>query len=109
MIVLRTCSPSWTQGRALVWVLFSVLALAGCKSGSSIDRTAAQKVSDSFMAYLVSDRVSDAVGEMEPEILGSGGRDQVEVQMRKLFDYCGRPLDSHHFVTTQLSGDWLRS
>jgi hypothetical protein len=51
-------------------------------------------VSDSFMAYLVSDRVSDAVGEMEPEIFQSAGREQVEVQVRKLFDYCGRPLDS---------------
>src|SRR5258708_27245904 len=94
MIVLKTCLPSWTQRKALVWVLFSVVVLAGCKSGSSIDRTAAQKVSDSFMAHLISDRVSDAVGEMEPEIFQSAGRDQVEGQVRRLFDYCGRPLDS---------------
>jgi hypothetical protein len=46
------------------------------------------------MEYLASDRVSDAVGEMEPEMFQSAGREEVEVQVRKLFDYCGRPLDS---------------
>jgi hypothetical protein len=66
--------------------------LSGCKSGSSIDRTAAKKVSDSFMTDLASDRVSDALGEMEG--LETAHRDQVEAQVRKLFDYCGRPLDT---------------
>ena len=46
------------------------------------------------MAYLVADRVDDAVGEMEPEMFQSATRGQVEAQIRKLFDYCGRPLDS---------------
>ena len=55
---------------------------------------AAQKVSDSFMAYLVADRVNDAVGEMEPEMFQWARREQVEAQIRKLFDYCGRPLNS---------------
>lgn len=94
MILLTTRLASWTQRKGPVMALVSLLALAGCKSGSSIDRTAAQKVSDSFMGYLASDRVSDAVGEMEPEVFQSAGREQVEVQVRKLFDYCGRPLDS---------------
>jgi hypothetical protein len=85
---------SRSRRTAKVCVLLSLLALADCKSGSSIDRTAAQKLSDSFMGYLASDRVSDAVSEMEPEIFQSAGRQQVEVQVRKLFDYCGRPLDS---------------
>jgi hypothetical protein len=31
---------------------------------------------------------------MEPEMFQSAGREEVEVQVRKLFDYCGRPLDS---------------
>ena len=78
----------------LLTFLISTLALTGCKSGASIDRTAAKKVSDSFIAYLVADRVNDAVGEMEPEMFQSATREQVEVQIRKLFDYCGRPLDS---------------
>jgi hypothetical protein len=30
-------------------VLMFLLAITGCKSGSSIDRTASKKVSDSFM------------------------------------------------------------
>ena len=46
------------------------------------------------MACLVADRVNDAVGEMEPEIFKWATREQVELQIRRLFDYCGRPLDS---------------
>jgi hypothetical protein len=92
MILLKTGLPFWSE-RPVV-ILISLLVLAGCKSGSSIDRTAAQKVSDSFMGYLVSDRVSDAVGEMEPELFQIARREEVEGQLRKLFDYCGRPLDS---------------
>jgi hypothetical protein len=79
---------------SLFAVIVSLLVLSGCKSGSSIDRVAAQKVSDSFMTYLVADRVNDAVGEMEPEMFQWATREQVEAQIRKLFDYCGRPLDS---------------
>ncbi len=94
MIVLGNASASRTQGTAMVGILVFFLTLVECRSGASIDRTAAQKVSDSFMGYLASDRVSDAVGEMEPEIFRSAGRQQVEGQVRKLFDYCGRPLDS---------------
>ena len=44
------------------------------------------------MNYLASDRVSDAVSNMEG--VQAADRAQVEVQIRKLFDYCGRPLDS---------------
>lgn len=80
--------------RILLVVVVSVFSLGGCKSRSSIDRAAAQKLSDSFMAYLVEDRVHDAVGEMEPEMFQVAPREQVEAQIRKLFDYCGRPLDS---------------
>ncbi len=46
----------------------------GCKSGSSIDRATALKVSDSCMAYVVANRVTDTVGEMDPEICQSAGR-----------------------------------
>jgi hypothetical protein len=38
--------------------------------------------------------VQDAMSEMEPEISQSVTHEQVETQIRKLFDYCGRPLDS---------------
>jgi hypothetical protein len=94
MIFLKTALPSRTQRTVPVWLLVLLLVLVGCKSGSSIDRAAAQRVSDSFMTYLASDRVKDAVSEMEPEIFQIAGREQAEIQVRKLFDYCGRPLDS---------------
>ena len=87
-------APSLWARRSFLVAIVSALALAGCKSGSSIDRVAAQKVSDSFMAYLVADRVKAAVSEMEPEMFQSATHEQVEAQIRKLFDYCGRPLDS---------------
>jgi len=60
MIHLETDLASWTHRKAPGVVLIFLLVLAGCKSGSSIDRTASQKVSDSFMGYLASDRVNDA-------------------------------------------------
>jgi hypothetical protein len=93
MTTSRTFSSLCTRCN-LFAVIVSLLLLSGCNSGSSIDRIAAQKVSDSFMTYLVADRVKDAVGEMEPEMFQSATRGQVEAQIRKLFDYCGRPLDS---------------
>jgi len=94
MTNLKIGSLLWPGRRKLLAVIVSALALTGCKSGSSIDRIAAQKVSDSFMAYLVADRVNDAVDEMEPEMFQEARREQVEAQIRKLFDYCGRPLNS---------------
>src|SRR5215469_6799276 len=81
-----------TRTRALLCALSCLLALTACKSGRSIDRTAAKQVSDAFMNYLASDRVSEAVGEMEG--VQASDRAQFEVEVRKLFDYCGRPLDS---------------
>jgi len=84
----------WAGRCAALAVTIATLALLGCKSGSSINRPAAQKVSDSFMANLAANRVSDAVSEMEPEMFQTADRAQVEAQIRRLFDYCGRPLDS---------------
>ena len=79
--------------KALTLVV-ALLALAACKSGSSIDRAQAQRISDSFMSDLVANRVNDAVRKMEPEVVQSLGQDQADAAIRKLFDYCGRPLDS---------------
>ena len=80
--------------RILLCTLSCFLALTACKSGRSIDRAAAKKVSDAFMSNLASDRVNDAVGEMELGFRHSVGNEQLENEIRKLFDYCGRPLDS---------------
>ncbi len=46
------------------------------------------------MADLVADRVDSALDKMEPEFVQKTGRAQAEAGVRKLFDYCGRPLDS---------------
>ncbi len=82
-------------------VLISVLVVLvsdGCgvllsPDGSIIDRAAAQRASDAFMSDLVADRVDDALNKMEPEFVQTTGRAQAEAGIRKLFDYCGRPLD----------------
>jgi hypothetical protein len=68
-------------------------ACAAAPNGSVIDREAARKLSDSFMSDLVLNRVSDAVGLMEPELAQKLGPAEAEAQIRKLFEYCGGPLD----------------
>jgi hypothetical protein len=68
-------------------------ACAAAPNGLVIDREAARKLSDSFMSDLVLNRVSDAVGLIEPELAQKLGPVETEAQVRKLFEYCGRPLD----------------
>jgi hypothetical protein len=51
-------------------------------------------VSDSFVAALVANNLNDADTLMEPDFVQELGRAQAEAGMKKLFDYCGRPLDS---------------
>jgi hypothetical protein len=78
-------------------VILLIVFCLGCglvPTGESIDYTAARKVSDSFMADLVADKVNHAVSLMEPEFIRTVGSEQAEAALRKLFDYCGRPLDS---------------
>lgn len=88
MSILPRISPA-------ILSIVTVLAAASqisCR-GPSMSREAAQRVSDSFMSYMVADRVGDALNEMELEFVRSIGRTEAEAQLRKLFDYCGRPLD----------------
>ena len=80
-----------TRGISLS-ILFCFFSLTACKSDRSIDRAAAKEVSDSFMSHLISDRASNALDEMEG--VKTTQRTQTEAQVRELFDYCGRPLDS---------------
>src|SRR5712692_975610 len=86
------------RSRLLVSVMaaftFGRCGLAPSCNRSSINRAAAQKVSDSFMSDLVADWVGDALNKMEPEFVQTTGRAEAEAQLRKLFEYCGRPLDS---------------
>ena len=96
--------------RALFLVLFAVILTVACvvgpaPSGTSLNLEAARKVSDSFMTDLVSDRVDLALDEMEPEFVDAVGRAEAEAAIRKLFDYCGRPLDQefkHDEIGTRL-------
>lgn len=81
----------------LVIAISTVLLFGACglvPSGSSIDRGDAQKVSDSFMSDLAANRVDDALNRMEPEFIQKIGRPEAEAATRRLFEYCGRPLDS---------------
>jgi hypothetical protein len=77
--------------------ILTVITFAACAaapSSSVIDREAARKLSESFMSDLVLNRASDGVGLMEPELAQKLGPGEAEAQIRKLFEYCGRPLDS---------------
>lgn len=77
-------------------LVFSLVSGCGMlPDGSSMDRTAAQKLSDSYMSDLVADRVDLALDKMEPQFLQSaGGKTKAEAAVRELFNYCGRPLES---------------
>jgi hypothetical protein len=80
-----------------VRIILVMILFLGCglvPNGASIDYPSARKVSDSFIADLVANKVNDAVGLMEREFIRTVGNGQAEAALRKLFDYCGRPLDS---------------
>jgi hypothetical protein len=83
---------------ALLAFIAIVSVLSGCHllpDGSSMDHAEAQKVSDSYMSYLVADRVDLALDKMEPQFLqAAGGKTKAETGIRDLFKYCGRPLES---------------
>lgn len=84
------------------WVLpvliTSLFVLSGCDkapSGAPIDRAAAQRVSDAYMADLVANHIDLALDKMQAEFLQSvGGRTEAEARLRELFNFCGRPLES---------------
>ncbi len=78
-------------------VALFVLTLGGCGHGapvSSIDPTAAQRLSDSFMADLVAHRTDAAFDKMEPEFTRMVNRSEFAPQLEKLLQYCGWPLSS---------------
>jgi hypothetical protein len=79
---------------AITSIVLLCVACAAMPNGRTIDCAAARKVSDSFMAALAANNLNDAVGLMEPAFVQELGRAQGEAGVRKLFDYCGRPLDA---------------
>jgi hypothetical protein len=91
-------------------------AFSGCHpepNGTSMDRTHAKTVSDSYMSDLVADRVDLALQRMEPQFIqAAGGIAKAEAQLRDLFNYCGRPLESelsHEETGLFLYGDGRRA
>jgi hypothetical protein len=81
----------------MLGVILFLLALSGCGHGanlSSIDPTAAQRLSDSFMADLIAHRTDAALDKMEPEFIKMTARSDFAPQLEKLLQYCGWPLDS---------------
>ena len=102
----------------MIFLLFVAVAcvFSDChpeSNGSSIDRTQAKAVSDSYMSNLVADRVDLALERMEPQFIQSaGGNAKAEAQLRDLFNYCGRPLEfelSHEETGIFLYGDGRRA
>ena len=84
--------------RRLTLLSFMVFLVQGCDAGpglggQTINLEKAREVSDSFMADIVRDRVDLAVSKMEPEFVASLGQTRAEAEIKKLLEYCGRPLE----------------
>src|SRR5882724_159115 len=81
------------------WKIGALIILIGCQgcrktpNGSSMDRTQALKISDSFVFAMQANHVDDALGMMEPELLQTLGRSRAESLAHGVFDYCGHPED----------------
>jgi hypothetical protein len=84
------------MGAEMLVVILFFLALSGCshRANSPIDQTAAQRLSDSFMADLIAHRTDAVLDKMEPEFIKMVNRSDFAPQLEKLFQYCGWPLDS---------------
>ncbi len=80
---------------ALVMFASSVCAVGGDKPNASTERASAKAVADSYMSDLVANQIGKALDRMDPGFVAStGSRTDAEKAIVKLFDYCGRPLDS---------------
>jgi hypothetical protein len=80
-----------TTSRVLLSFLFSamfVVTAAYAQSVSDVDRRAARKLSDSFMADLIADRSSDALQKM------AAPHDAALALYAQMIDRCGRPIES---------------
>jgi hypothetical protein len=75
-------------------LLLAAMGMIGCASQSADVSTlkpeGARTTADAFMADLVADRVGDALQLMDTDFAQTSG---AEAQLRRLFEYCGRPLE----------------
>lgn len=77
---------------AAVAILSLSLSLSCQSKANKVD---AKVLSDAFMADLVANHLDDALSKMDPAFVQmAGGREQAIGLMQKIFDYCGRPLNS---------------
>ena len=78
------------------------VVLLGCewftptRDGSAIDLGEAKKLGDAFMGDIIADRVAQGLTQMESGFVDSMPAGQAEQAIRRLFDYCGRPLDMEY-------------
>ena len=66
------------------------------RDGSAIDLGEAKKLGDAFMGDIIADRVAQGLTQMESGFVDSMPAGQAEQAIRRLFDYCGRPLDMEY-------------
>jgi hypothetical protein len=65
------------------------------KTKSGEDSNSWKKTADSFMNDLVASRIDESLDLMEPEFIKTvGSRSKAKSAIERLFDYCGRPLNS---------------
>jgi hypothetical protein len=80
--------------------------LLGCqwfqpmRDGSAISLGDATMVGDAFMSDLIADQVAQALALTESGFVESMPPGEAEQALRKLFDYCGRPVDMEYKGTT---------
>ncbi|MBZ5608115.1 MAG: hypothetical protein LAP38_07655 [Acidobacteriia bacterium] len=87
-----------TQSLVLILMLGVIHALAAAqvdKAKSSGSSNGWKKTAESFMNDLVTNHIDDALDLMEPDFIKAvGSRSKAKSALERLFDYCGRPLDS---------------
>jgi hypothetical protein len=82
--------------RAVLPVLCAILFLgnaASAQSDAGLDKRAARKVSDAYMAELVANRISNAIDMADSGATGPA-RKVIRSQYREILEGCGRPLDN---------------
>jgi len=75
-----------------LFCLLTTAFLIGC--GGKVDRAAAQKLSDAFIADWIAHSPDAAFDSMEPAFQKMVSRAEFKAQMEKLSQYCGWPKDS---------------
>jgi len=69
-----------------------MLGCADTRADNGIDVVAARALSDSVIAGLMHNQIDLVLDKIEPAFLVAVGRVGGEAGIRKLFDYCGRPV-----------------